>query len=88
MQHRPGWIPRNERVEIEIDAVIHRSDDSTVSVRLVNMSFEGCELTAVDAFEVGERVRIQIDGQGYIEAEMRWSSEGRSGAKFLCKCHV
>lgn len=88
MQHRPGWIPRDERVEIQIDAVLHRSDDSTLPVRLVNMSFDGCELTAADTFEVGERVRIQIEGQGYIEAEMRWSSEGRSGAKFLCECHV
>jgi hypothetical protein len=88
MQHRQGWIPRNEQVEIEIDAVIHRCDDSKVAVRLVNMSFDGCEINGVDLFEIGERVRIEIDGQGYIEAEMRWASAGRSGARFLCECHV
>ena len=88
MQHRREWIPRNERVEIDVDAVIHRRDGSKVAIRLVNISFEGCELTAVDPFEIGERVRIAIDGQGYIEAEMRWSSGGRAGAKFLCECHV
>lgn len=88
MQHGPGWIPRNERVQIEIDAVIYRCDDSKVAVRIANMSFEGCELITVDTFEVGERVRIHIDGQGYIESEVRWTSEGRSGAEFLCECHV
>lgn len=86
--HRRGWIPRSERVEIKIDAVIHRSDDRKVNVRLVNMSFEGCEIAAGDPFEIGERVRIEIDGQGYIEAEMRWSSDGRSGFRFLSECHV
>lgn len=88
VQHRRGGIPKDERVEIEIDVLINRSDDSKVSARLVNMSFEGCELISVDKFEVGERVRIQIEGQGYIEAEIRWSSEGRTGAQFLCECHV
>lgn len=88
MQHRQDWIPRNERVEIEIDAVIHRRDDSKVAVRLVNMTFNGCEINGVDLFEIGERVRIEIDGQGYIEAEMRWAIAGRSGAMFLCECHV
>ena len=88
MQHGQGWIPRLERVEIAIDAVIHRSDDSKVAVRLVNMSFDGCEIDSFDRFEVGERVRIQIGGQGFIEAEMRSVSTGRCGARFLCECHV
>jgi hypothetical protein len=88
VQRRQGWIPRNERVAININAIAQRSDDTKVSVRLVNMSFKGCEMTAVDPFEVGERVRIQIDRQGFIEAEVRWSSDGRAGVEFLCECHV
>jgi hypothetical protein len=49
------------------------------------MSFGGCGFTGDRAFEVGEQVRIAIAGQGYIKAEMRWSSEGRAGARFLCQ---
>ncbi len=86
--HTPGCISSSHPAEIEVDAVIHRSDNSRVSVCLVEMSFEGCLLSSVELFEIGERVRIQVGGLGYINAEMRWSSEGWSGASFLCECHV
>lgn len=88
MHHKPGWILANKPDEIGIDAVLYRSDNSTVAVCLANMSFEGCDLVVVDTFEAGERVRMQIDGQGYIHAEISWSSEGRLGAKFLSECPV
>jgi len=83
VQHRRAWVPRNERIAVDVDAVVHRSDDSKVAVHLINMSFEGCGLAALYPFEVGERVRIAIVGQGYIEAEMRWSCEERAGAVFF-----
>ncbi|MBA2466248.1 MAG: PilZ domain-containing protein [Sphingomonas sp.] len=88
MQHRRIWVPRNERVRDDVDATVHRRDDSEVAVRLINMSFEGCGMAAGFPFEAGERVRIAIVGQGYIEAEMRWSCDERAGAVFLCECHV
>ena len=88
VQRRQGRIARNERAAIDVDAIVQRSDDTNVSVRLVSMSFKGCEMTAVDSFAVGEHVRIQIDRQGFMEAEICWSFDGRVGARFLCECHV
>ncbi len=88
VQRRQGRIAKDKWVAININAIVQRSDDTNVSVRLVNMSFKGCEMTAVDPFEVGERVWIQIDRQGFIEAEICWSFDGRVGAEFLCECHV
>lgn len=85
---RKARIRGNELLDLNIKAVVHRSDNSVVAVSLVNMCFEGCEMTAARSFDVGERVRIQLDGQGFIEAEVRWSSEGRIGAEFMCECLV
>jgi hypothetical protein len=88
VRQRREWVPRAERVAVNVDAVVHRSDKSTVAVRLRNMSYDGCGFVAVCSFEVGERVRIGIRGQGYIEAEMRWSSDNHAGAKYLPVSHV
>ncbi len=88
VQHRRIWVPRNERFNVNVDAVVHRRDDSQVAVRLINMSFEGCGMAPGYPFEAGEPVRIAIPGQGFVAAEMRWSSDERAGARFVCECHV
>lgn len=88
VRHRCEWATRKPRYGVNVNAIVYRSDESKVAARLINMSFDGCGLIAAYPFEAGERVRIAVHGQGYIEAEMRWSSDGCAGATFLCECHV
>ena len=88
VRHMREWIPRKPRHIVDVAAVVHRSNESKVAARLFNMSFSGCGLAAACALQTGERVRIAIPGQGYIEAEMRWSSDNRGGARFLCESPV
>ena len=75
-------------VAVKIDAVIHRSGTRRERVTLSAMSYDGCELEASKTFDVGERLWIEIDRLGFMDAEVRWCSGGRVGAVFLIDCRV
>ena len=76
--------PGNDRYTLNIGATIFRADGSAVAVRLVDLSFEDCEISSDMAFSVGERCRLYRSGQGIIDCEVRWSLNGRLGLLFLC----
>ena len=80
--------PGSDRYALNIGATIFRSDGSAVSVTLVDMSFEDCEISSDMAFCVGERCRLYRSGQGLIEAEVGWSNNGHVGLLFLSACRA
>jgi len=67
MQRVQGWIGRKDRFPVAIDAVVHRADGSTASVRLTDFSEEGCRMEG-DDFQIGEQVRIDVPRLGLMEA--------------------
>ena len=76
--------PGNDRYTLNIGATIFRADGSAVAVRLVDLSFEDCEISSDFAFAVGERCRLYRARQDIIDCEVRWSLNGRLGLLFLC----
>jgi hypothetical protein len=48
-----------------------------------DVSYGGCQFTSDDAFAAGETVELRILKRGAAEAEIRWSADGRSGARFI-----
>jgi hypothetical protein len=48
-----------------------------------DVSYTGCQFTSEDAFAAGETVELRILKRGAAEAEIRWSADGRSGARFI-----
>jgi hypothetical protein len=85
MQRMHGWIGRKDRHEVEIDAVVHRTDGSKSSVKLSNFSDEGCRIDAERDFRIGERVEIAIPRMGQIKSQVRWALPGSAGVKFLAE---
>lgn len=51
-------------------------------VRLINLSRTGAMIANSDALTVGERITLQLIDHGEVEAEVRWSNDGRVGLHF------
>jgi hypothetical protein len=85
MQRMQGWVGRNDRHEVEIEAVVHRPDGSMAPVKLSNFSNEGCRIDSERDFRIGERLEIAIPRMGQIKAQVRWALPGSAGAKFLAE---
>ncbi len=88
MQRAQAWARRKDRHPVEIDAVVHRTDGRKEPVRLSNFSDEGCRIESDGDFHVGERLQIAIPRMGHIKAQVRWSSPGSVGARFVAESDV
>jgi hypothetical protein len=82
MQRMQGWIGRKDRFPVAIEAVVHRADGATVSVRLTDFSEEGCRMEG-DDFHIGEHVRIDVPKLGLVKAQVRWALAGSAGTRFF-----
>jgi hypothetical protein len=83
MQRMHGWIGRRDRHPVEIDAVVLRGDGSAESVKLSNVSDEGCRIETKREFRIGERLEIAIPSLGQLKAQVRWALPGSAGAMFV-----
>ena len=85
MPRMHGWIGRKDRHLVAIEAVVHRADGSTASVKLSNVSDEGCRIETDDDLAIGERLQVAIPGVGQVKAQVRWALAGSAGAQFLAE---
>ncbi len=63
-----------------------RNNRAAELVTITQSSFEGCRLLSKARFEVGERMRLHIPGQGLIEAQVQWTSGSTSEVAFVSEC--
>lgn len=68
---------------MNVAGIASRFDGSKVPVRVMNISYEGCQLETEKFLLVGERVKLSLPGLGEIPAEVRWAIKGRAGARFV-----
>lgn len=80
-----GWIGREDRPEVAIDAVVHRDDGTKEHVTLSNLSPDGCRIESDRDFKIGERLKIAIPKMGRHKAQVRWALPGSAGARFLAQ---
>lgn len=78
-----GWIKRNDRQDVDLAADVFRCDGSRFPARLLNISYEGCQLRCEMTLQIGERIKVALPGLGEIGAQVRWALPGRAGAWFL-----
>ena len=52
-------------------------------VRVADLSYGGCQIRSEDAFSAGEVVELRIIKRGAAAAEIRWSTDGRAGVRFI-----
>jgi hypothetical protein len=59
-----------------------REDGSTVEVRLLDLSYEGCGIECPVALDAGEALKLTVMRRGVIETRVRWCREGKAGLVF------
>ena len=83
-----GWAERSAGGEAEIVAMAFRDDRSAERVTISNLSFDGCAVASAAKFTVGERLRLHVRGQGWIEAQVQATSDGVASVVFMTRCLV
>ena len=73
---------------VEIKATAFRDDGRAELVTITELSFDQCRFSSSGTFALGERLRLHLSGQGWIEAEVRWISGTEAGATFVVDCAV
>ena len=73
---------KNDRHEVDILAVARRSDGTKIPVRMLNISYDGCQLATKGWLEVGETITLDLARLGETVAEVRWASKNRAGVRF------
>jgi len=77
----------SELAAVEIQATAFRDDHSAELVTIMQLSFDRCEPSSAE-FALGERLRLLLPKQGWIEAEVQSASNGRIEAIFVTRCRV
>ena len=80
--YRKSFIPRADRRNVSMRGFA-LSATRDCDVQLCDLSYEGCGMRCADEFKAGEVVELRIFKRGAIDAEIRWTAEGRAGAQFL-----
>ena len=78
-----GWIDRSERRPVRVTAIASLPDGGEISVRLTDISNEGCKLETDDHLPIGSRITLDLPRLGEITAQVRWSLPGRAGIRFV-----
>jgi hypothetical protein len=87
-----GMIPRTERRSIDERGELRHAAVSNTAVlefrgrkhvvRLINVSRSGAMVVFPHVPNIGERLPLQVLGQGFVSAQVRWVKEGRIGLSF------
>jgi PilZ domain len=76
------FIERADRRAVSLRGfALSSKHDSDIQVS--DLSYTGCRFDSGDRFKAGEVVELRILKRGAIEAEIRWSADGRAGARFV-----
>ncbi len=59
------------------------SETRDCDILLADLSYSGCGIHCDDRFRMGEVVELRVLKRGAVQAEIRWTAEGRAGAAFL-----
>lgn len=74
---------RRDRVTVEIDATVQRTDGSKLPCRVSNFSDQGCRIETDCDLHIGERLQIAVPRMGNVKAQVRWALAGAAGTRFL-----
>lgn len=83
--HRPS---DNAVAAVEIRATASRFDRSAEVVTITELWFESCRIRSDADFDFGERLRLHLPGQGWIEVEVQGISGEEFHLAFVVDCKV
>src|SRR5918996_747158 len=78
------WTAARElRRKAQLNVSARRSDDTSFSVIVTDISRDGCQLRTEATFDVGELIELKHELLGTLSAEVRWACAGRVGLQFM-----
>ncbi len=80
--YRKNFTPRADRRNVSMRGFA-LSAKRDCDVQLCDLSYEGCGMRCEGKLNAGDVVELRIFKRGAIDAEIRWTAEGRAGAQFL-----
>ena len=77
------WTAARElRRSAQLNVSVSRSDGTSLSVIVTDISRDGCQLRTDAMFGVGELIELKHELLGTLCAEVRWACAGRVGLQF------
>jgi len=82
MSETNSFVVRDDRRPVNLRGFAI-SDSRDCDITVADLSYGGCQIHCADALNAGEVVELRVLKRGSVQAEIRWSGEGRAGAQFL-----
>jgi hypothetical protein len=73
---------RELRRDVDLPAVALLDDGSIVSVKVLNLSYDGCRIEMALALSPGTQFLLSVLGLGKMRATVRWYKDGFAGLSF------
>ncbi len=73
---------RAERRPVAFAAHLVVGGGLTLDVRVLDLSYDGCQVEVPKGVFEGDAVQLSVEGRGVIHATVRWCKDGRAGLKF------
>lgn len=78
----------NPPAAVDIKATAFRDDHSAELVTITELWWDRCRLSSDATFDVGERLRLYMPRQGWIEVAVQSMSDGQTTALFTVECRA
>ncbi len=73
---------RQERRDVRMQGFAVLADGSTITITLLDLSYEGCAIASPVALSPGDTISLSVLRRGGIKAEVRWFKDGKAGLAF------
>jgi hypothetical protein len=74
---------REERRDVRMPGFAAFADGSTASITVLDLSYEGCAIACALELSPGDPITLSVLRRGGIQAEVRWSKDGKAGLEFV-----
>jgi hypothetical protein len=76
-------LPRRAaRRPVTLDGYVLRADGTTIDVKLLDLTYEGCGIATPIDLRPGEAIKLSVIGRGLIDSVVRWHKAGKAGLSF------
>ena len=80
-----GLPERDSRRPVEFPAHLVLSGGLVLDVRVLDLSYDGCQVEVPQVVFENDEVQLSVQGRGVIHATVRWCNSGRAGLKFAAE---
>jgi PilZ domain-containing protein len=79
----PAKAEREDRRPVKVWATVLISGANSISVTMLDMTYDGCKIATPAALPVGGKLKLSVPKLGILNAEVRWYANEQAGLRFL-----